>query len=224
MGEVSLVLGNSGHEFSLSQHAADLVAFVRDLGAGPVHLVAHSRGANVALRATVSAPEIVRSLVLAEGGGPMAGLADAGPGRRGAGGAVLRGIAEKIANGQTDAGLQAFIEFLNGPGAWDALPDLGRRVLRDNAATLPANEIDLARLPPLTCDEVRRLDVPVLLMGGTLSPPAFGAVLDRLQGCLSRFERVRIDGAGHGMARSHASVFDTAVMTFIDSRSPHGAR
>ena len=36
-------------EFSLNEHVADLIAFIKQLGAGSVHLVGHSRGATVAL-------------------------------------------------------------------------------------------------------------------------------------------------------------------------------
>jgi pimeloyl-ACP methyl ester carboxylesterase len=52
------------HRFVAASHAEDLVALIRGLGSGPVHLVGFSRA--TALRATVREPGLVRSLTIAE--------------------------------------------------------------------------------------------------------------------------------------------------------------
>ncbi len=59
-----------GSQLSATGGAADLAAFVESLGLSPVHLVGHSRGANLALLLARDRPAMVRSLVLAEGGFP----------------------------------------------------------------------------------------------------------------------------------------------------------
>src|SRR5262245_8897366 len=46
----------------------DLIAFIEALGISPVHLVGHSSGGHAALLVAMERPDLVRSLVLAEGG------------------------------------------------------------------------------------------------------------------------------------------------------------
>lgn len=57
---------DSGDNFQSAIHIADLAAFIRALGSGPVHLVGTSYGANIALATAVQHPELVRSLFLNE--------------------------------------------------------------------------------------------------------------------------------------------------------------
>ncbi|MBM4296788.1 MAG: alpha/beta hydrolase [Deltaproteobacteria bacterium] len=57
-----------GSDFSTTQHADDLIKFIEQLGAGPVYLVAHSRGGIVAALAAATRPELVSKLVLMEPG------------------------------------------------------------------------------------------------------------------------------------------------------------
>src|SRR5262245_35707642 len=151
-------------DFSLNQPAADLVAFIRSLGAGPVHLVGHSRGGTTALYATRMAPELIRSLTFADGGLGMPAFAPDDPVVRDRRTTALRAMAEKLSKGETDAGLEIFVDFVNGPGAWKTTPDGTRQSLRDNAWTLAAAEADTATWAPFTCDDAKRLDVPVLLL------------------------------------------------------------
>ena len=58
-----------GDDFSIEQQARDVVAFIRQLGAGKVHLIAHSRGGNVDLQVAKWNPELLRSVVLADASG-----------------------------------------------------------------------------------------------------------------------------------------------------------
>ena len=58
-----------GDDFSIEQQARDVVAFIRQLGAGKVHLIAHSRGGNVGLQVAKWNPELLRSVVLADASG-----------------------------------------------------------------------------------------------------------------------------------------------------------
>ncbi len=57
---------DDGRNFSQATHAADLMAFIRSLHAGPVHVVAWSYGGSVATLAASQHPELFRSLSLHE--------------------------------------------------------------------------------------------------------------------------------------------------------------
>ncbi len=57
---------DDGRNFNQATHAADLIAFIQSLGAGPVHVVAWSYGGSVATLAASQHPELLRSLSLHE--------------------------------------------------------------------------------------------------------------------------------------------------------------
>ena len=69
---------DKGEKFGTATHAADIAAFIKALGLGPVHLVGWSMGASVATVVALENPELVQSVVLFE---PDIELADQG--RRG---------------------------------------------------------------------------------------------------------------------------------------------
>ena len=202
-------------DFGLKQHAADLVAFARQLDAGPVHLVGHSRGATVALYATRMAPDLVRSLTFAEGGAGMPAFAPDDPVLAGRRATAFRTMTEQLSKGDMDGGLKTFMEFVGGPGAWEKTPDPARQVLRDNAWTLAMSEVETAAWPAFSCDDAKRIQVPALLLGGDASPPNFGATLDKLQSCLAKVQRQVIQKSGHGMPRLNPTGFNAAVLSFI---------
>jgi pimeloyl-ACP methyl ester carboxylesterase len=201
--------------FSLNQHAADLVAFIQALGAGPVHLVGHSRGATAALYTTRMAPHLIRSLTIAEGGAGMPAFSADDPAVADRRATAFRTMTAQLSKGDTDGGLKTFMEFVGGPGAWEKTPDPARQVLRDNAWTLAMSEADTASWQPFSCEDVRRINVPVLLLGGDASPATFGATLDKLQSCLAKFQRQVMQKTGHAMPRVNPSGFNSAVLSFI---------
>ena len=203
-------------DFSLEQQAQDLVAFIRQLNAGPVHLVGHSLGGTVALYATRMAPGLVRTLTLAEGGGSMAAFSSEDPADGGRT-AAFQAISEKLSQGDTDGALDAFMTFVSGPGAWKSTPEASRQTLRDNAWTFVAHEKDRPRWPAFSCDDARRLNVPILLLGAEKSPRRFGEILDKLQACLPGSERGLVANSSHAMARMNPAGFNSAVMAFISA-------
>src|SRR4051794_591096 len=127
-----------GDDFTIRQHTEDVAAFVAALGAGPVHVVGHSRGGHVAFRVAQHFPERVRALVLAEPGGTLDASLDTTPPapEAPAGLDILGQAAECIRDGNIDGGLALFVDTVSGPGAWEALTERAQGVMRDNAYTL----------------------------------------------------------------------------------------
>jgi pimeloyl-ACP methyl ester carboxylesterase len=115
--------------FNMAQHVDDMIAFIEGLSLGPVDLIGHSRGGHLAFRLALKRPELLRKLVLAEPGGTLEetlipdGVGE-GPPAAGSRAHVAQ-ASEKTAAGDLDGGLRAFIDGINGPGAWDALPGGG---------------------------------------------------------------------------------------------------
>ncbi|MDM0029012.1 alpha/beta hydrolase [Variovorax sp. J31P216] len=202
-------------EFSLNQHVDDLMEFIKQLNAGPVHLVGHSRGGTVALYAASKNPGMVRTLTFAEGGAGMAAFSPEDPALVQRRAVAMPAITERLKAGQTDAGLEIFIDYVSGPGAWKALPEAIKSSLRANAWTLTAGEKDTASWPPLSCGEVKRLAMPVLLLEGERTPGTFKAILDSVQVCLPRATREVVKNSSHGTPRANPQGFNAAVMAFI---------
>ena len=119
-------------EYSADAHTPDVVAIMRRLEAGPVHLVGFSTA--IALRATLAEPSLVRSLTIVEPNLPW--LLEGDPD----GEAMLarwRAENERVrAEAAGDAELRAtlWFELVNnrGPGAFEAQPNAFRRMWLEN--------------------------------------------------------------------------------------------
>jgi pimeloyl-ACP methyl ester carboxylesterase len=210
---------NGEGEFSLNQHTEDLVAFIRQLNAGPVHLVGHSRGGTLALYVAKAAPELVRSLSLSE---PASGMRAFMPASATSSDnekrlALYREMAEKFAAGNKDAGLVAFANFVNGPGAWDTMSETARQWYRDNAWTFLASDNDGSHWASYTCEDAQRIEAPILLLRSEKITPPMARVQDNLQPCLRHVEQARIMNSSHSMPRINPPAFNVAVLAFIDA-------
>ena len=208
-----------GDDFTVQQHTRDVVGFIAALGAGPVHLLGHSRGGHIAFRAAQNYPDLIRSLVLVEPGGVLAadletGLAAAPPAI--ALGPLYTKAAERIRRGEIDEGLQATIDVLVGPGGWNGTPEPARQMLRDNAATL-IGQIKEQRAP-FARAEAEAIRAPTLLIAGERSPASFHHILDGLESALSDTRRVVIPHASHSSNVDNPKAFEGAVLTFLKGR------
>jgi len=202
--------GKGGH-FSERQHVADLAEFIKQLNAGPVYVVGHSRGGVIASLLAAKHPEAVRALVLAE---PVLSrmLDESDPAATRRQSQINKTLAI-LETGDIERGLEFFIDGAAGPGAWKARPELDRQMSRDNAWTLKGDQPDTQE--HFKCHDARRIDAPVLLVGGERSPPIFARIMDALSPCLKRSERVVIPGASHPMNRMNPSFFDKIVLDFF---------
>ena len=213
----------TGDDFTIAQHVEDVAAFIEGLGAGPVHLLGHSRGGHIAFRVAQRFPDRVRALILAEPGGSLdetlqpeqrASGAPAPPGMPLAE-AVAR-AAERVRDGDTDGGLALFVEAVVGPGAWERSPERIARMQRDNARTLlgQINE----RRSPYTRADLGAIRAPTLLVGGADTSPMFLSILDAMERGIAGAERVDIPGTTHLMSDEDPAAFNRAVLAFLEER------
>ena len=211
--------GKSG-TFTMAQHVDDVIAFIEGLGVGPVDLIGHSRGGHLAFRLALKRPELIDKLVLAEPGGALdeslLPKSEAEEGLPAAGSrAHVAQAAEKIEAGDLDGGLRAFIDAINGPGAWDALPATDRQMREDNAYTLLA-QVNEGR-QPYAKSEAEALSLPVLFVGGANTPGMLPVVLKALAAHVRGAQTVIIPDAGHSMFRQQPAAFAQAVLGFLSS-------
>ena len=208
-----------GGSFTMARHVDDVIAFIEGLDVGPVDLIGHSRGGHLAFRLALKRPELIGKLVLAEPGGTLdeslePQSKDAGPPAAGSRAHVTQ-AAEKIEAGDLDGGLRAFIDGINGPGSWDALPSSDRQMREDNAFTLLA-QVNEGR-QPYTRSEAEALSVPTLFVGGADTPGMLPVISRALAAHVPGARTVIIPDAGHSMFRQQPAAFAAAVLGFLSS-------
>jgi len=207
-----------GDGYSIPQHVADIVTFLAQLGEEKVCLVGHSRGGDVALQVAAAQPQRIERLVLAE---PVPGrldpdLAPQDPHAQDRPRSpIIAKAVQLIKSGDIEAGVQTFVEFSGGPGAWQKRSPERQGIARDNAYTL----LGLASPPgpPIGKATLRTLSMPTLLVGGELTEPVFLDLLDLLERNIPGARRIAIANAAHGMNRDNPKQFNVDVLRFLVS-------
>lgn len=202
-----------------SEDVSDLVALIEHLGAGPVHLVGNSSGAEIALRAVAARPDLASSVAAHEPGlfgclpqsdSHVQALLE--PERR-----LCGEVVAIIGAGDNARAAERFIEQVLGEGAWGMTPpDLRSRII-ENAPTFLAE--GRQAFSPCAFDPaaIGRGEIPVLLTLGAASNElnrlAVRYFAEQLPG--SRLEE--LEGAGHIPHRSHPDLYAAHLRSFLDA-------
>ncbi|MFC5478259.1 alpha/beta fold hydrolase [Massilia suwonensis] len=199
--------------FGWQSHAAELAGFITALDLGPVHLVGHSRGGCVAFQLARACPQLVKTLTLADPGGPLHidGQAEAALPPETI--ALRARVAELIEDGAFEAGLEMFVDSVSMPGIWRRSSPSFRTMALDNAATLPKQFRD--PLPAYTRADAAGVQCPTLLIEGERSPRMYRDNVEWLAQWITRAERQTIAGASHGMNMTHPGSFNRLVRGFV---------
>lgn len=193
--------------FSMARHAQAIVDLAQLLSPDrPVHLLGHSRGAQVALEAALAMPDHVARLVLADPGFPFAGEAVVPP--------VHTAIAERIDSAPLDEVLGEFVDTVNGAGTWRRTVSWFKEMVRANAWTLVPQVRDIYH--GIAADGLaERLRCPLLLVGGEFSPARYGSRMDILEQSMPQARRAIVPQAAHGMNLANARYFNDVVLQFL---------
>lgn len=209
-----------GHgDFSWEAHVVEMAEFIEALGLGPVHLVGHSRGGCVAFHLARQYPHLVKTLTLADPGGPLQAAPQAAAGALPPAVQALRAeAADLIEQGEFDAGLNLFVDSVTMPGFWVKSTQSFRRMALDNALTLPKQLRD--PLPAYTPEAAGEIQCRTLLIDGQKSPRMFRNTVDKLHAWIPQAERHTIAGASHGMNIANPGAFNRALSQ-LAAWSPH---
>ena len=173
---------DNGATYTLVQHADDLAALIRLLGADRAHVVAVSMGARVAAYAAVHHPDVVRTLVVSDG---LLAPPSTEEGRRAMNeaGRHFEAMADRIRNGDVEGAVTSYVELVSPGRAWNALPPQWRRYYLDNARTLALALEDRTLRPP-PCEALGKLRMPVLVLAGEHTPSLTAATNSAVLDCL----------------------------------------
>jgi pimeloyl-ACP methyl ester carboxylesterase len=201
-----------GVPFHFRQDLEFLESLLQESGQA-VDLVGHSYGGFLALQLALQRPELVRSIAAYE---PVAfGVLDAEEDAD-----ALRGLDlvkrewEPDGRGADEVWLRGFVEWWNGPGAWERLAEetrdsfrvMGWKVFQE-VMSLAADRTDRATYATI--------GVPTLLLGGEQSPMTERRVIERLGAALPRATVRIFSGVGHMGPISHASLVNDAIVEFL---------
>ena len=192
------------HAFTLADEAARTIGII-DRSDCNVHLVGHSYGGGVALRAAVERPNRIASLTLYE---PSAFHLLKAMGARGAVAlaeiqAVATQIAEGVITGDYRGGVSSFVDYWGGPGAWAALRPSVQAALTRWTPKVPLDFRALIDEPTLA-SAYTDFRFPALIMRGEHAPAPTRLIADNLPTLMPAARLAVIPGAGHMGPLTHA--------------------
>src|SRR5438094_4313544 len=176
---------------SVERQADDLAAIIRAMGIAPAHIVGHSIGGAVALNLALRHPELVRTLALAEPA--VSGVLGEAPENEAVSKesqAVRAEMKEAFASGDAERIVRTYAANV-ALGEFEKAPPEVRQML---IANVPAFQLDFtSRRPPFTCDDARRVAVPVLILSGDRSPMGLQHIAEAAARCIkgARFVTIR---------------------------------
>jgi pimeloyl-ACP methyl ester carboxylesterase len=202
-----------GDDYRMTQHIADMIAFIEQIEPKPIDLMGHSRGGHIAFRAAQQRPELLRKLVLAEPGGDLDASLNPAPPSPSELGARILASAAKVRDGDIDGALKNFVDGIDGDGAWARLSAASKQQLRDNAFTL-IGQIGENRRPYAKAD-AESIRTPTLFIGGADTKGALAAVHRALAPHVAASRTSMIAGTGHWMFEQAPQEFCRIVLDFL---------
>jgi esterase len=205
----------AGNDYLMSQHVADVVAFIEQIEPRPVDLMGHSRGGHIAFRVAQARPDLLRRVVLAEPGGNLDTSLDPAAATSGPSPPAARfpNAAEKVGSGDIDGAMNLFVDMIDGEGAWARLPTAAKQQLRDNAFTLIGQVGENRK--PYAKTEAESITTPTLLIGGGDTKGSLANILRVLAEHIPGAKTAIIPGARHWMFEQAPLEFSTAVLEFL---------
>jgi pimeloyl-ACP methyl ester carboxylesterase len=200
----------SGDDYTIEQHASDIIALVKALSLGTVHLLGWSRGGLVAVEVARQAPEILRTLILEDATITLAGAGTNQPANE----AVadrLKNLKANIERGDPRRGAQELVDALNGPGAWSRLLQSRQQIMLDNITTALH---DVRK--PVPREVFSAFSMPTLFLTGEKSPSQYALFYDELRKLRNFGPTVVIPAAAHLMHIDNATAFNEAVLAFVE--------
>jgi len=187
------------------------------------HLIGHSYGGAIALKAALTYQHRLISLVVYE---PvlfsvlMANAPQSDAAREIV--AVRDDTMRLVEQGDFHASAERFVDYWTGDGAWAAIPESRRPEIAETIRTVkPEWHALFQEATPL--EAFAQLNIPTLLLTGTRSKASALAVARLLAKVLPRARREEIEGAGHMAPVTHPELINPFIERFLEATQPAAA-
>lgn len=204
----------SERPFHFDQDVEEIERLLDSLQA-PFHLLGHSYGGLIALTLARRQPDEVASLTLYD---PVAfGVLFSPDDAEGV--EDLNKVAAHPVFLDDDEGggplwMETFIDYWNGPGSWQAMPEASRQAFLQVGRKVYYEVRSLSEdRTPLAA--YQNLGMPALLVYGEKTPPAARRVLQLLATVMPQANLQMLPGAGHMGPLTHAAAFQQLVVTHL---------
>jgi pimeloyl-ACP methyl ester carboxylesterase len=204
-------------------HLDDEIALLRSVfqAAGDrFHLIGHSYGGAIALKAALTRQDRLISLVLYE---PvlfsvlMADAPQSDAAREIV--AVRDDTIRLIDEGNFNASAERFVDYWTGDGAWAAIPEPRRPAIAEAMRAVKAEWHALFHeSTPLGA--FADIELPTLFLSGTASKASTLAVAQLLTKVLPRVRVEEIDGVGHMAPVTHPEQINPLIERFVEATQP----
>jgi pimeloyl-ACP methyl ester carboxylesterase len=188
--------------------------------AGPrFHLVGHSYGGAVALKAALADPDRVESLVLFE---PVlfSLLAAEDPTQAAALeiAAVRDDTVAAVQAGNPGASAARFVDYWMAPGSWAGISETRREAIATQMPQVKA-QWHAVFMEPTPLSAFAALDVPVLCLTGSESPASSQGVSRLATKTFPRVTAVEVPGVGHMAPLTHPERVNALIEGFLERAS-----
>jgi pimeloyl-ACP methyl ester carboxylesterase len=197
--------------FTLIDEAAPFLRAI-DGVAYPIHLVGHSYGGAVALRAALERPQQISSITLFE---PTSFhlLDQACPQDRAALveiQEVSRAVSRAIASGRPEEAARTFVDYWSGGSVWTKLRSESKDAI---IRYIPKATLEFSALlnEAMLLQDYAKLDIPLFIMEGEFGPAPSRRIARRLAGTLPRAFHVVIPRVGHMAPVTNAELIATEI-------------
>lgn len=184
------------------------------------HLIGHSYGGAIALKAALADPDRLLSLVLYEPVLFSVLMADAPQSAAAREILALRDDTIRLVDeGKFDASAQRFIDYWMGDRTWAATPEHRRPVL---AAAMRAVKSEWHALfyEPTPLSEFAEVNVPTLFLTGSKSKVSALAIAKLVMAVLPRVRIEELEGVGHMAPVTHPETVNPLIERFLEAIQP----
>jgi pimeloyl-ACP methyl ester carboxylesterase len=181
----------------------------------PVHLVGHSYGGAVAIRAATRFSDRIASLTLIEpvvfqllrDGGNQESWDEIAE--------LANNQIRLVADGRDGDAAESFITYWIGAEGWNALPQNARASIVRGMPILAMQWVNMFESPD-DRSEVSRISVPVLLVKGSLTKKSTSDIIECLKRLLPQAQYFEVASAGHMSPQTHPASICAAIRGQVD--------